>query len=386
MQSGTSVVNVYSEMATELRHDPDRHRAYLQQCLRQDKAPIGFLLSAGCPMSMTIDGQPLIPDIVGMTKRVVDTVGAGEDKAAFEKLRGSCAEDANVEDLLSRVRALQGVVGDGSVHDLRFGDLAALERSISVTVAGLASADLPTGGSTYRTLAAWAGAVQRESPVEVFTTNYDLLMEQALERARVPYFDGFVGSHQPFFDVGAIELDEVPPRWARVWKLHGSVNWRRAEAGLVTRVSGSSSAGEVLIHPSHLKYEESRRMPYLAMLDRLKAFLRRRGASLIICGYSFSDEHLNEVILQGLSANPTASAFALQFSDLQQYEKAASLAKGRSNLSLLARDGAVVGTREGKWRGADPETQSEFPYGDFAEFGGLVAELIGTEQLADSDG
>ena len=66
-----------------------------------------------------------------------------------------------------------------------------------------------------------------------------------------------------------------------------------------------------MIYPTHLKYDESRRLPYLAMLDRLKAFFTNGQAVLITCGYSFSDQHLNETILQGLSGNPTANCFGL---------------------------------------------------------------------------
>ena len=33
-------------------------------------------------------------------------------------------------------------------------------------------------------------------------------------------------------------------------------------------------------------------MPYLAMIDRFRSFLRKRRATLVLCGYSFGDEHL----------------------------------------------------------------------------------------------
>jgi hypothetical protein len=41
-------------------------------------------------------------------------------------------------------------------------------------------------------------------------------------------------------------------------------------------------------------------MPYLAMLDRLRAFLKQPAGVLIIAGFSFGDDHLNEIIVQGL--------------------------------------------------------------------------------------
>lgn len=370
-------------------HDPDRHTDYLRQCLRRDKAPIGFFLSAGCPVSIRIpagsegETEPLIPDIAGMTAKVRETLLQGEDKAAFEALVASLPKDPppNVEDLLSRVRALSDVIGDGSFQDLKQTDLESLEQAITAQVSALTSVSLPERGTPYRTLAAWAGAIPRARSVEIFTTNYDLLMEQALEDVRVPYFDGFVGANNPFFDVAAIEQDEIPPRWVRLWKLHGSVNWRQRH-GVVTRVSGVERRDHALIHPSHLKYEQSRRMPYLAMIDRLRAFLRQPGAALIICGYSFSDEHLNEVIVEGLQGNQTAAAFGLLHGSLDRYPNAVAEARKRSNLSLLAADSAVVGTQSGDWESREPGTDKDlatapFPLGDFASLGDLMAEIIG---------
>jgi hypothetical protein len=209
---------------------------------------------------------PLIPDIAGMTALVRDELETSEHAAAFSKLTETFdtgSKDPNIEDLLSSVRALAAVAGTGRVHGLSHEDLTDLEKSISARVAAIASVELPRTQTPYRTLAAWAGTVPRARPIEVFTTNYDLLLEQALEDVRVPYFDGFVGARNPFFDVAAIEHDEIPSRWVRVWKLHGSVNWRYGDDGVVTRVSGRPDGAHALIHPSHLKYEQSRRMPYL---------------------------------------------------------------------------------------------------------------------------
>ena len=96
------------------------------------------------------------------------------------------------------------------------------------------------------------------TPVEFFTTNYDLLLEQALEDCRVAYFDGFTGVRRPFFDIRAMEEDRLPSRWARVWKLHGSLNWYHHPNRGVLRGTQSENELQRVIHPSHLKYEESR--------------------------------------------------------------------------------------------------------------------------------
>ena len=64
---------------------------------------------------------------------------------------------------------------------------------------------------------------------EIFTTNYDLLLEKAMEHNHVPYFDGFVGSYEPFFWSESIEKtvshNDLTFNWIRLWKIHGSLNW-----------------------------------------------------------------------------------------------------------------------------------------------------------------
>ena len=108
---------------------------------------------------------------------------------------------------------------------------------------------------------------------------------------------------------------------------------------------------QLLIYPSHLKYDQSRQMPYFAMVDRLRVFLRSDQCILLICGYSFGDEHINAYIAQGLSGNPNAACFGMIFKDRADAPKGVELAKRHANLTLLASDGAVVGTVERDWHG-----------------------------------
>src|SRR5206468_2462821 len=92
------------------------------------------------------------------------------------------------------------------------------------------------GFQLHAEFAAWLSSIQRTKPVEIFSTNYDLLIERGLEIALVPYFDGFLGSVNPYFSDSAADfkddadnLSHLPRTWARLWKLHGSIGWRVAE-------------------------------------------------------------------------------------------------------------------------------------------------------------
>ncbi|AKJ64778.1 SIR2 family NAD-dependent protein deacylase [Kiritimatiella glycovorans] len=390
-----------------MNSDPQKQVGYLQQCLSSDKKPLGLFLGAGCPVSVRIeDGKKaLIPDIAGLTEVVRKRLSDGKETKPLlgildKHFKEDCRNDTTVEDMLSHIRALRVVAGGSKVRDLSADDLDKLDADICQIIHELVDQALPSSETPYHSTAVWADAVPREIPVEIFTTNYDLLMEQAFEDRRVPYFDGFAGSLSPFFDIRAMEEDKLPPRWARLWKLHGSVNWfQHVEKGVLRGSSGKSDLPRV-IHPSHLKYDESRRMPYLAMIDRLRAFLKQPSSALVLCGYSFRDDHLNEVIMQGLQSTQTAIAFALLYDKLEEYKKAKDLALGRPNLSLLARDGGLVSGQEVQWPEKDSESVptnnmtgldwppidpadeqgkriTHFTLGDFAELGKFLRELVG---------
>ncbi|MGY1849534.1 SIR2 family NAD-dependent protein deacylase [Blastococcus sp. SYSU DS1021] len=361
-----------------MEHDLDRHNDYLRAALQQDRRPLGVFLGAGTPMAVRPNGTPLIPDIAGLTALIKSEV-TGTSKTVVEEAfgqLGSAYATPTLENLLDYLRRLAAIPGPAAVRGFERNDIAQADAEVCQLVRKHLEASLPAADTAYHAVALWAQAAKRHAPLEVFTTNYDLLLEQALEGAGVPYFDGFVGSHRPSFDVHAVEEDELPSRWVRLWKIHGSVNWAMDRTGNVLRCPASDPADRVLIYPSHLKYDQSRRLPYLALLDRLRSFLRQPSSVIVSSGFSYRDEHINEVMGQALHANPTASVLALLYGDLAQYDEAVALAKRTPNLSLLAQDAAVVGAQLGTW--GPSANHTDFPYGDFASLGNLLRELIGS--------
>jgi hypothetical protein len=388
-----------------MENSPERQATQLLQCLTQDKKPLGLLLGAGCPYSIkgAMD-KPLIPDIRGLTEIVREMVCRKDYGEPWGNICSQLQEDGknepNIEDILSRVRGLRDYAGAGDVRGLSKTILEKLEQRICDEIVKCVSKELPHRSTPYHHVTAWIGAIDRSEPVQIFTTNYDLLIEQALEELRIPFFDGFVGSRQPFFDPHAIEFDTLPPRWARLWKIHGSINWRSEIVDGILRVwrTDIKEGGSVVIHPSHLKYEQSRKMPYIAMMDRLRRFLSTPSSALIIVGYSFRDQHLNDVIIQGLQGTPSAVAFALMCDPLSNCSTAISLAKERVNLCLIAKDGAVIRTKETLWGeaeelpdlnlpggavewtkgpGQNDSWKANFNLGDFRSFGSFLQDISG---------
>lgn len=424
-------------------HDPIRQSKYLRQTLSQDKKPVGFFISAGCPLAVSMpEGEwPLIPDVAGLTKFIKDEVvketsaveGARSLADAYIQLIKEVVKtgktNPNIEDILSFLRGMMQISkGAIEIRGFSEAELQNLEKIVCQKIAEKLNVQLPNNKTAYHKLAKWVSNIDRDTPIEIFTTNYDLLLEEAFESLKVPYFDGFVGTRFPFFDLRAVEDNLIPNHWTRLWKIHGSINWYLKDNKEVYRSTSLQESDSYIIHPSHLKYDQSRKMPYLALIDRLNKFLRQSSAVLILSGYSFSDDHLNDTILNALRANPTAMVIALLYGDLTttsiekdgeetivkttfNYEKALNLAENRSNLSIWTLDEAVIGGLRAKWKptkldfeaeenianavktkdiiilnGEGKETgektrEYEFYLGDFDVLGDFLQELVGKEQF-----
>lgn len=342
-------------------HDVLHQVNLVREALQSEKRRLGVFLGAGCPLGIYdaagTKSLKHIPDVNGLT----DEVGAALNEAGFKdhwkRLRGACKTeklpDPNVEHILTQLRTICALRGAVTVDEMTPADLQKLDKKICSQIANAVGKRLPDHTNAYDRFAAWVGHINRVDPIEVFTPNYDLLIEEALEKYKVPFFDGFVGAREPFFDLAAIERDLVPTRWARLWKLHGSINWVKRDDESVFRCHPAGEGQQLLIYPSHLKYEQSRRMPYLAMIDRLRTFFGDTNPVLVVCGYSFADEHLNEVILEGLRGNRSAHCFALMYPKLKECGQVLAYASKLPNLSVLALDGAVIGTRLGGYKPID---------------------------------
>lgn len=339
-------------MPNETIHNPDQYMTALRTIIAGGRKRIGLLLGAGASAGMRrSDGTyPLIPAVAGLTTKVLAILEADYAKQIAE-LKKELAPKEDIETILSRVRALAKIIGPARIHDLDGPGYAKLGGRICEEIGKIVNVSLPVSGSAYSDIVTWIVGTARDHPVEIFTTNYDLLMEEALERVRAPYFDGFTGGRDPFFDPVTVSNNDLPARWTRLWKLHGSLGWCSNDKDEVVR-SGKDSAKH-LVFPEHLKYEQTQKAPYAALLDRLRAFLATPDTLLISVGFSFADAHISARIDEGLAANPSVSVFAFQFQKLANEGCASELGRRLPNFSVYARDAAVVNGSDGVWRVPD---------------------------------
>ena len=381
-------------MSQDTLHNLDRFMVDLRQILSQGRKRLGLLLGAGAPMSLLVDeknniasdGSPLIPDVARLTDIVIETL-CEDDKAVIDALFPDRDREVNIETVLTRIRRLSEAIENERIYGLNGSEYKGLAERICKTIGRIVSPVLPDSPNPYTELATWIGGTYRDHPVEIFTPNYDLLLEESFERNRLPYFDGFSGSHKPFFDPTSISSDSIPARWSRLWKIHGSLGWEIHDDNIIR--TGSRNATS-LIYPDHLKYDRIEKQPYTAMFERLKSFLNTPDSLLLCTGFSFFDAHISAILDEALAANTHTAVIAFQFRTLQEEEAAKELAIKRRNLSVYARDGGVIFGIEGKWRLGEPPTEEwlsirnsfwdagnghggSFLLGDFAKLARFVA-------------
>lgn len=360
-------------------HNPDQYMAGLRQIIGQGRKRIGLLIGAGAPAGIFPPGsdKPLIPAVAGLTDMVMEALKS-DYGATLTAIRAELATP-NIETILSRTRSLASVIGQTKVHGLDGAGYGKLSEAICEQIGSIVNKPLHEGPSAYTEFVTWISGTGRDHPVEIFTTNYDLLFEQALERTRVPFFDGFSGSSEPFFDPSSVASNDLPARWTRLWKLHGSLGWAANLRGEVVR-TGQANATQ-LIFPEHLKYDQTQKAPYAALFDRLRTFLTTPDTLLIATGFSFADAHISARIDECLAANPSASVFAFQFKPFEQEVHASDIARRRANMSLYCPDKAMINGIAAQWVPGDLPTRDwaaiRATYWGVEQKGGTAQFLLG---------
>ena len=201
-------------------HDPLRFVNDLSSKLASRSRHVCVSLGAG---SSTACG---LPDVSQLEERVKQRLEQDDEEQLSRQLKGR-----NLEQALSRIRRFAALLeGDHQLEGLNREAAVCLDRKVCQAIVAELSADT-ADLEPVRRLASWTARADYHWSLELFTVNYDLLVETAFESIRLPYFDGFVGNLQGRFHTDLVEgTPEDPERWLlrsfiRLWKLHGSVNW-----------------------------------------------------------------------------------------------------------------------------------------------------------------
>ena len=157
--------------------------------------------------------------------------------------------------------------------------------------------------------------------LNIFTTNYDLYSEKAMDLLGIHYVNGFTGGISKFFNPTifnyalAEKMDLSQSKWSVIdnffylYKIHGSVNWIEAEGEnklfKVQEIQNPKFSNlkdaEIMIYPTPLKYNASFGSPYSDLFREFQRRLMMNNNILVTIGYSFNDEHINNLIFQAFT-------------------------------------------------------------------------------------
>lgn len=277
-----------------------------------------------------------------------DKICAAADREAPRTGRGS----ANIEDDLRVANELlrgMEIVDSSNQHELRQqieSILSGFAASILKSEEGIANAPEQKRELAFNTLVTFlmsiAGRTGVRDRLNIFTTNYDRLIEAGAEIAGLHLLDRFLGNLMPIFRSSRLELDmhynppgiRGEPRYlegvARFTKLHGSVDWvqtgkdiRRigvpfgaSEISPYLKAPGlcEASAHELMIYPNAAKDRETADYPYVELFRDLAAAVCRPNSTMVTYGYSFGDEHINRVIRDMLTI-PSTHLVVISYND-----------------------------------------------------------------------
>lgn len=297
---------------------------------------ISFLLGSGCSSFMKEGVELGIPTMAPMASEFLAKVGAPDDpqfvtdverKALLDGLGldiGAAEYKRNLERLMEVLLGFEHVLARSALPALK--DMRIVVASLITKVIhhvrlkcirGRFSDGDETALGLYQ--AFYRKLVYRDRSLPkpwVFTTNYDLFNETAMDRLSIPYANGFSGSVERRFNPSvfryalAEQLDVSSRKWSSVdnfvylCKLHGSVNWIEDARGLfpIREVPADSDPVErIMIYPTPTKQSTSFGSPYSDLFREFQHRIVRDQSVLVVLGYSFCDEHVNNIIFQALT-------------------------------------------------------------------------------------
>ncbi|OPY59867.1 MAG: hypothetical protein A4E57_04643 [Syntrophorhabdaceae bacterium PtaU1.Bin034] len=177
-------------------------------------------------------------------------------------------------------------------------------------------------------LLSFASRTATRERLNLFTTNYDRLVEYGCDLAGLHVLDRFVGALSPIFRASRLNIDvhynppgiRGEPRYLegviRLCKIHGSIDWRWEDNELRRYAVPFGAAnnhpdipaepsGSAMIYPNPAKDIETLDYPYSELFRDFASAVCRPNSSLVTYGYGFGDDHVNRVIRHMLTIPST---------------------------------------------------------------------------------
>ena len=157
------------------------------------------------------------------------------------------------------------------------------------------------------------GCIQK---TKIYTPNYDLAFEYTLDQLSIEYADGFSGFVNRRFDPRSLEKKQTS-----LVKIHGSVNWVY-DGDEIKEIQPHFQKGKaildfskpVLIYPTSNKLYQTYTTPYSELMRRMLDSFESGKNVILILGYKYGDDHINEILLKAL-VNPNNIFYFFDYDD-----------------------------------------------------------------------
>ncbi len=223
----------------------------------------------------------------------------------------SIKADKDKESLLSHVLLVE------KVDEVKAAQLKPFREELERIIREACRLTLNVNAAPHKTFLDKITARKASEPrVQLFTTNYDTLFEQAAQEGGYAVIDGFSFTFPRTFSGRYFDYDIVQRERTRLkdeesfvskvfhlYKMHGSLTWEKTEQGIVQQVNSTESP--LIVYPASDKYESSYEQPYFEMMSRFQQALRKENTLLIVLGFGFRDKHIQNVILEAVNQNPS---------------------------------------------------------------------------------
>lgn len=192
-------------------------------------------------------------------------------------------------------------------------------------------------------LLSFASRAASRERLNIFTTNYDRVIEYGCDLAGIRILDRFVGQLSPVFRASRLDIDyhynppgiRGEPRYlegvVKISKLHGSIDWKFERTshyphGVVRRLGipfgapidhaeyPKSNEDCVMIYPNAAKDVETLDYPYAELFRDFAASVCRPNTAVLTYGYGFGDDHVNRVLRDMLTI-PSTHLVIITFND-----------------------------------------------------------------------
>jgi SIR2-like domain len=330
---------------------------------------LSLLIGSGLPIAVAAQAGATATEMEppSFSAPYAEKVSRQAGTLALQAHRGS----PNIEDYVRAALQLLGgldVLEDESASTWReevsnaLGAFAAsvltTERAIGGAIESRSERGAAAADALVSFLLSFASRAASRERLNLFTTNYDRLIEYGCDLIGLRPLDRFVGGLAPRFRASRLDVDmhynppgiRGEPRYlegvVRLTKLHGSVDWRYEHREL-QRVAlpfgaeadetwlAAQAYESLIIYPNPAKDVETLEYPYAELFRDFAAALCRPNSSLVTYGYGFGDDHINRVLADMLTI-PSTHLVIIAYDDTGDRIEAFLRSLGREpQISLL---------------------------------------------------